>query len=70
MIINNDLSILDVATGTGDIVFFPGHIRHGSTVNRLAEDRIVIGANFFIKGRLGSKKYVDLIGVQPLELKN
>jgi len=52
------------------LFFFPGHIRHGSTVNRLAEDRIVIGANFFIKGKLGSKLNVDLIGVQPLELKN
>jgi uncharacterized protein (TIGR02466 family) len=62
--------VWELLVGTGDIVFFPGHIRHGSTVNRLAEDRIVIGANFFIKGKLGSKLNVDLIGVQPLELKN
>ena len=61
--------VWEMPVGTGDIVFFPGHIRHGSTVNRLAEDRIVIGANFFIKGKLGSEKFVDLIGVQPLELK-
>ena len=61
--------VWEMPVRTGDIVFFPGHIRHGSTVNRLAEDRIVIGANFFIKGKLGSEKFVDLIGVQPLELK-
>jgi len=61
--------VWELLVRTGDIVFFPGHIRHGSTVNRLAEDRIVIGANFFIKGKLGSTKYVDLLGVQPLELK-
>ena len=34
----------------GDMVLFPGHIRHGSFPNKSRELRIVIGANFFIKG--------------------
>ena len=46
---------------TGDIVLFPGHIRHGSSSNKSTEPRIIVGANFFLKGRLGSKKYVSLI---------
>ena len=48
---------------TGDIVLFPGHIRHGSLPNRFSEPRIVIGANFFIKGTLGSEKEVSLITI-------
>ena len=54
---------------TGDVVLFPGHIRHGSTPNRSPEPRIAIGTNFFIKGKLGSKEYVNLIEVHPLSLK-
>jgi uncharacterized protein (TIGR02466 family) len=46
---------------TGDIVLFPGHIRHGSLPNKSDESRIIIGANFFIKGNLGTKKDVSLI---------
>jgi len=63
-------AIWDLPVQTGDMVLFPGHIDHGSTPNKSTEPRIIIGANFFIKGKLGSKKFVDLIGVQPLELKN
>jgi uncharacterized protein (TIGR02466 family) len=46
---------------TGDIVLFPGHIRHGSGVNELKTPRIIIGANFFLKGKLGSTKEVSNI---------
>jgi len=46
---------------TGDIVLFPGHINHGSSPNKSLEPRIIVGANFFLKGMLGSKKYVSLI---------
>ena len=48
---------------TGDIVLFPGHIHHSSSPNKCAKSRIIVGANFFIKGRLGSKKGVDLITI-------
>ena len=46
---------------TGDMVLFPGHIRHGSLPNKSREPRIVIGANFFIKGKLGSEKGISNI---------
>tara|TARA_R110000824_G_C14939479_1_gene649634 strand:+ start:61 stop:666 length:606 start_codon:yes stop_codon:yes gene_type:complete len=48
---------------TGDIVLFPGHIRHGSLPNKSPESRIIVGANFFIKGNLGSKKAISLITI-------
>ena len=46
---------------TGDIVLFPGHIRHGSAPNKSSESRIIVGANFFLKGKLGTKEDVSLI---------
>ena len=49
--------------GTGDIVLFPGHIRHGSLPNKSHEPRIIVGANFFIKGKLGSVGDVSFITI-------
>ena len=46
---------------TGDIVLFLGHIHHSSSPHRSPEPRLIVGANFFLKGSLGSKKYVNLI---------
>jgi uncharacterized protein (TIGR02466 family) len=55
--------IWELPVRTGDIVLFPGHIRHSSVPNRTQQDRIAVGANFFIKGTLGSKKMVSLITI-------
>ena len=52
-----------LSTKTGDIVLFPGHIRHGSLPNESPESRIIVGANFFIKGVLGSKETVNLLTI-------
>ena len=60
-IYNSDTWKLQVQTG--DIVLFPGHIRHGSLVNKSSIPRIIVGANFFIKGKLGSKKTVSFITI-------
>ena len=51
----------DIPVHTGDIVLFPGHIRHGSLPNKSPKPRIVVGANFFIKGTLGAHKNMSLI---------
>ena len=48
---------------TGDIVLFPGHIRHGSLPNKSSTPRIIVGANFFIKGKLGSYKEVSYLSL-------
>ena len=50
-----------VEVKTGDIVIFPGWISHGTTENDVEVDRIVIGANFFVKGTIGTNEGVDLI---------
>tara|TARA_R100000963_G_scaffold28385_1_gene19538 strand:+ start:30 stop:635 length:606 start_codon:yes stop_codon:yes gene_type:complete len=47
----------------GDIVLFPGHIRHGSLPNKSSMSRIIVGANFFIKGKLGSHKEVSSLTI-------
>lgn len=39
---------------TGDLIIFPGHLKHKSEQNEDNEDRIVLGANFFLNGNLGS----------------
>ena len=46
-------------TKPGDIVLFPGHINHSALPNKSPESRIIVGANFFIKGKMGSKKGVS-----------
>jgi len=50
-------------TKTGDMVLFPGHIPHSTLPNKSSESRIIVGANFFIKGKIGSKKEVSLITI-------
>ena len=41
----------------GDVVIFPGDVRHGSDPNEHDEDRIIIGANYFITGEIGNEPY-------------
>ena len=53
----------ELVVRTGDIVLFPGHIRHQSTPNKAKQDRIIVGANFFIRGTLGSKGRVSLMTI-------
>ena len=48
---------------SGDIVIFPGHICHGSTANKSKRNRITMGANFFLKGIIGTKKRLTLIKI-------
>ena len=38
---------------TGDIIFFPGHLGHETSLNK-EKERIAVGASFFIEGKLGS----------------
>ena len=51
-------------TKTGDMVLFPGHIHHSTLPNKSSESRIIVGANFFIKGKIGSKKAISLITIK------
>lgn len=48
---------------TGDVVLFPGHIRHSSHPNLSSTPKIIVGANFFIKGTLGSYENTSLLKI-------
>jgi len=53
---------LDVKSG--DIVIFPGWLNHFSTPNESEEDRLLIGANFFTRGKFGTYENTDLIEIK------
>ena len=49
---------------TGDIIMFPGWLQHKTEKNKNDDDKIVIGANYFIKGIVGSVASIDQINIQ------
>ena len=49
---NSKLCTVDVEPGS--IVFFPGSLNHGSTINT-EEERITVPSSFFVDGKIGSK---------------
>lgn len=44
-------------------IIFPGHIFHGSGINKSTTPRVMLGANYFIKGIVGSNKNVSKINL-------
>ena len=56
--------VWEYIVNTGDIIIFPASVYHNTRENTSDRDRIVIGANYFIEGYLGSKKGVDAINIQ------
>ena len=53
----------DLPVETGQIVLFPGHIFHMPRPNLSSKPKILIGANFFIKGALGSHQNVSFLQI-------
>jgi len=47
---------------TGDFIIFPGHLRHQTEKNKDNFDRIILGANFFLKGVIGKKHQITSVG--------
>ena len=45
---------------TGDLVIFPGQVRHGSTETN-DEERIILGVNYAISGKTGCDETVDFL---------
>ena len=54
----------DYVVNTGDIVLFPSWVRHQTRENTSDKDRIIIGANYFINGIVGTTKGVNKIGIE------
>lgn len=51
-----------VSLKTGDIIFFPGQLNHESSTNN-NDKRIIVGAGFFIDGKIGSKNSTTNIDI-------
>ena len=49
---------------SGDIIIFPAWVLHSTRENTTDKDRIIIGANYFIDGIVGSTEGVDKINIQ------
>jgi len=52
-----------VKTESNDMIAFPGWISHGSTPNEFDEPRILIGANYFLKGQVGFKDRISILNL-------
>ena len=48
---------------TNDLIIFPGHLTHETKVNESNEDRIVIGANYFLKDKIGVEKNITFLKI-------
>mgnify|MGYP001284729939 CR=1 FL=1 len=55
---------------TGDLVIFPSWMQHKTRENIADNDRIIIGANYFVNGTLGTTKNVDKIGIKVGDLED
>ena len=53
----------EVPARTGDLVIFPGWLNHETSVNESDDDRIIIGANYFLKGKLGTNEGLDVVNL-------
>jgi len=58
---NSDSWRMDVSQG--DIIIFPGHLRHESSICE-DDERIIVGSSFFIKGKLGSSNEFNDINLK------
>ena len=48
---------------TGDLVIFPGHLSHCTEKNSDEKDRIIIGANYFLKGPIGTNNNISSVNI-------
>ena len=48
---------------TNDLIIFPGHLTHETKINKSDEDRIVIGANYFLKDKIGVEKNITYLKI-------
>ena len=55
---------------TGDLVIFPSWVRHFTRENTSDKDRVIVGANYFISGVLGTVEGVNKIGLKIGDLED
>ena len=49
---------------TGDLLIFPGWLYHESETNDSDSLRVIVGANFFVKGVFGKYEDIDLLEIK------
>ena len=52
-----------VEVNSGDVIIFPGQLKHESSVCE-NDERIIVGSSFFIKGKIGSKEMYNDINLK------
>ena len=57
-------STWEYEVNTGDLIIFPAWIYHETRENTSNEDRVIIGANYFVEGIIGATKGVDKIEIR------
>ena len=55
--------LTDIKVKTGDLVIFPGWVDHKSLPNQSDEERVIIGTNYFVTGKLGKHENKDYIEI-------
>ena len=60
-IFNSAQSFIEVKTG--DLLIFPGWLRHKTSKNLSDTNRAIIGANYFVKGEFGNKNNYDYLKI-------
>jgi len=53
----------EVPVETGDLIIFPGELKHESQVNIDDDERLIIGSSYFLKGDLGSDSNYNSISI-------
>ena len=54
----------EYVVNTGDLIIFPAWMYHETRENTSNNDRVIIGANYFVKGIVGTTKGVDKVDIQ------
>jgi len=57
-------STWEYEVNTGDLIIFPAWIYHETRENTSDEDRVIIGANYFVEGVIGTTEGVDKIQIR------
>lgn len=60
---NFNTNTIDIPIHSQKMVIFPGYLDHKTTPNQSNKDRIMLGANYFIKGIIGSDKDVTTLKI-------
>jgi uncharacterized protein (TIGR02466 family) len=53
-----------ITPGIGDFIVFPADVRHSTDINTAEEERIIVGANYFLTGKSGDQIQLTKLDIQ------